>query len=135
MIVRKEEAPPFASHRSIAHLASSAVKVIIFFFPEAADEEEEEERPRPLSSPGAEVGAETVLPASLRPRIPPLPPPPASAETLAEREESRGREAPFPKSVPKGLVVPIIGVAGEDGGDRRGGWEVRVESDNICLSN
>ena len=71
----------------------------------------------------------------LRPRIPPLPPPPASAETLAEREESRGREAPFPKSVPKGIVVPIIGVAGEDGGDRRGGWEVRVESDNICLSN
>ena len=63
MIVRKEEAPPFASHRSLARFASSTVKIIIFFFREAADEEEEEERPRPLSSPGAEVGAETVLPA------------------------------------------------------------------------
>ena len=76
MIVRKEEAPPFASHRSPARFASSAVKIVIFFFREAADEEEEEERPRPLSSPGAEVGAETVLPASfrLRPVFPPRPP-------------------------------------------------------------
>ena len=76
LIVRKEEAPPFASHRSLARFASSTVKIIIFFFREAADEEEEEERPRPLSSPGAEVGAETVLPASfrLRPVFPPRPP-------------------------------------------------------------